>query len=147
MDYSQFRTGQNISIGIFVVDLAQSRNALLAHVEERHRRAWWVLRRHSGERLGLHSAAVVIEHKQTDCGRKIDVLALAAFVVDRRNKAIDRSSLGSSNFLQRSPECVLYGYAGSISVELEALSRDRSPVSGSGHRRLFQSHHHDLVAR
>ena len=108
MDYSQFRTGQNISIGIFVVDLAQSRNALLAHVGEVHQRAGRVLRRHGGERLGLHSTAVVIEHKQTDCGRKIEVVALAALVVDRRNELVDRSSSGRSNCLERSPECILY---------------------------------------
>jgi hypothetical protein len=65
------------------------------------------------------------------------VLALAAFLVDRRNKAVDRSCLGSSNFHERRPECVLNGYAGSIPVALDAPSRDRSPVSGSGHRRLF----------
>jgi hypothetical protein len=90
-------------------------------------------------RVGLHSAAVVIEHKQTDCGRKIEVMALAALVVDCRNKAVDRSSLSSSNFLDRSPEGVLYGYALCMPVAPEAPSGDRSPGWGSGHRQLFQS--------
>ena len=122
-------------------------DALLAHVGEVHQRAGRVLRRHGGERLGLHSTAVVIEHKQTDCGRKIEVVVLAALVVDRRNELVDRSSSGRSNCLERSPECVLYAYAGSMPVEPDGPYRDRSPAWASEHRRLSQSHHHDLDAR
>ena len=75
-----------------------------------------------------------------------DFLSAASTVPRCEALAVNRSPLGSSNFLEHSPECVLYGYASSIPVEYDAPFRDRSPVRGSRHRRLFQSHHHDLDA-
>ena len=57
--------------------------------------------------LRTASTAVILENKQPDCGRKIELEALAALTVEGRNEAADRSSLSGSNFLERIPKGVL----------------------------------------
>jgi hypothetical protein len=73
----------------------------------------------------------MIEHKQTDCGRKIKALALAAFLVDGRNELVDRDALNISDAFEPIPEGVLNGHAGLQPVDPGvSFENQRFPDSG-----------------
>ena len=73
----------------------------------------------------------MIEHKQPNCGRKIKALALAAFLVDGRNKLVDRDALNISDAFEPIPEGVLNGHAGLQPVDPGvSFENQRFPDSG-----------------
>ena len=71
-------------------------------------------------RVRTASTPIAIENEKPDCGRKIELEALAALTVEGRNEAADRSSLSGSNFLERIPKGVLHGHAAFMPVEYDA---------------------------
>ena len=73
----------------------------------------------------------MIEHKQPNCGREIKALALAAFLVDGRNKLVDRDALNISDVFEPIPEGVLNGHAGLQPVDPGvSFENQRFPDSG-----------------
>ena len=85
---------------------------------------------------------IIIEDKQTDCGRKIRVLALAAFLVDSRNELAYRNALSISDAFQLIPESGLQAHAGFMAVQADASLenlRFSAWLFGSfGHQRLLR---------
>jgi hypothetical protein len=65
------------------------------------------------------STAVVIEHKQPDCGREIVVEALETLAVDGLKDATYRSLLSRRYALERMPEGVFEGHAGSMPADTD----------------------------
>ena len=81
---------------------------------------WVLVRIATGfAQLRAASTAVIIEDEQTDRGRKISVVALAALVVDGLHEVVGRSALSNSNFLERSPEGVLQAHAGFMPADTD----------------------------